>query len=167
MQPEKVSGIDMTLLEKFSGFNWGGAALRCEQSQIAGACPRLARVLRTSVVAHCPMHRRQPSARSHQTDDDPSPFQRRGLLDQRKDGDGRPMTGRNEQRRDTCAKRYEICVGGHLGELIRTAFPDLRVQVQGRDTVLSGVLADQAALYGVLRQVEALGLELIAVRRVP
>ena len=77
------------------------------------------------------------------------------------------MTGRNEQRRDTCAKRYEICVGGHLGELIRTAFPDPRVQVQGRDTVLSGVLADQAVLYGVLGQVEALGLELIAVRRVP
>ena len=51
MQPEKVSGIDMTLLEKFSGFNWGGAALRCEQSQIAGACPRLARVLRAAVRA--------------------------------------------------------------------------------------------------------------------
>jgi hypothetical protein len=77
------------------------------------------------------------------------------------------MTGRNEQRRDSCAKRYEIWVGGHLGELIRTAFPDLHVQVRGRDTVMSGVLADQAALFGVLGQVEALGLELIEVRRAP
>jgi hypothetical protein len=32
---------------------------------------------------------------------------------------------------------------------------------------LSGVLADQAALYGVLAQIEALGLELIEVRRLP
>lgn len=63
--------------------------------------------------------------------------------------------------------RYEICVGGHLGEMIRAAFADLRIQVRGGDTVLSGVMADQAALFGVLRQVEALGLELIEVRRVP
>jgi len=31
--------------------------------------------------------------------------------------------------------------------------------------VLAGALADQAALYGVLAQIEALGLELIDVRR--
>ena len=35
------------------------------------------------------------------------------------------------------------------------------------DTLLTGVLADQAALYGVLAEVEALGLELIEVRRLP
>jgi hypothetical protein len=33
--------------------------------------------------------------------------------------------------------------------------------------VLTGVLADQAALYGVLSEAEALGLELIEVRRLP
>ena len=37
--------------------------------------------------------------------------------------------------------------------------------MQGGDTVLTGALADQAALYGVLAEVEALGLELIEVRR--
>jgi hypothetical protein len=31
--------------------------------------------------------------------------------------------------------------------------------------VLAGALADQAALYGVLAQIEALGLELLEVRR--
>lgn len=62
---------------------------------------------------------------------------------------------------------YEIRVGGHLGATIRSAFPDLHTQVLGHHTVLSGVFADQAALYGVLTQVEALGLELIEVRRVP
>jgi hypothetical protein len=33
--------------------------------------------------------------------------------------------------------------------------------------VLSGVLADQPALHGVLSQIEALGLELLEVRRLP
>ena len=32
--------------------------------------------------------------------------------------------------------------------------------------MLVGVLADQAALYGVLAEIEALGLELIEVRRI-
>ena len=33
--------------------------------------------------------------------------------------------------------------------------------------MLTGVLADRAALFGVLAEVEALGLELIEVRRLP
>ena len=37
-------------------------------------------------------------------------------------------------------------------------------QLTGEDTVLTGVL-DQSALYGVLAQVEALGLDLIELRR--
>lgn len=67
----------------------------------------------------------------------------------------------------TGAQRYQIRVHGHLGETMRSGFPALQAQKQGEDTVLTGVLADQAALYGVLAQAEALGLELIAVRRVP
>jgi hypothetical protein len=61
--------------------------------------------------------------------------------------------------------RYQIRVRGELGRTIRAAFPALRAQAQGQDTVLTGTLADQAALYGVLAQVEALGLELLEVRR--
>jgi hypothetical protein len=61
---------------------------------------------------------------------------------------------------------YEIHVGGRLGEMIRYAFPALRARARGQNTVLSGVF-DQAALYGVLAQLEALGLELIEVRRLP
>ena len=66
--------------------------------------------------------------------------------------------------RDT---RYLIRVRGRLGETIRSAFPALRARTDGGDTVLTGVLADQAALYGVLAEAEALGLELIEVRRQP
>ena len=64
-------------------------------------------------------------------------------------------------------QRYEIRVGGHLGELMRCAFPDLIIMTQAEDTVLSGVVADQAALYGILAQLEAFGLELIEIHRLP
>jgi hypothetical protein len=73
------------------------------------------------------------------------------------------VTYRDRPRR--CGQRYEICVGGRLGGLALSAFPGMQARARGGDTVLSGVLADQAALYGVLAQMEALGLELIEVRR--
>jgi hypothetical protein len=62
---------------------------------------------------------------------------------------------------------YQIHVRGRLGRTLLAAFPALRAQARGEDTVLAGQLADQAALYGVLAQVEALGLELLEVRRLP
>jgi hypothetical protein len=64
-------------------------------------------------------------------------------------------------------RRYEIWVRGHLGETMRSAFPGLRAQPRGEDTVLTGAISDQAELYGVLAEIEALGLELLEVRRVP
>jgi hypothetical protein len=64
-------------------------------------------------------------------------------------------------------RRYEIWVRGHLGETMRSAFPALRAQLHGEDTVLTGALPDQSALYGVLAEIEALGLELLEVRRLP
>jgi uncharacterized membrane protein (DUF2068 family) len=63
--------------------------------------------------------------------------------------------------------RYEIRVRGHLGETMRSAFPALRARVDGQDTVLTGLLADQAAVYGVLAAIEAFGLELLELRRLP
>jgi hypothetical protein len=63
--------------------------------------------------------------------------------------------------------RYEIRVRGRIGEIVRSAFPDLRAESRGEDTVLTGNLRDQAALYGVLGTVEALGLELLELRRLP
>jgi hypothetical protein len=60
---------------------------------------------------------------------------------------------------------YEIRVRGVLGDTLRGAFLDLRAQRHGTETVLTGPLTDQAALYGLLAQIEALGLELLEVRR--
>jgi hypothetical protein len=75
--------------------------------------------------------------------------------------DGRHVTGRD---RGSQPRRYEIRLRGHLGKTVRSAFPALQALTRGEDTVLAGVLADQAALYGVLAECEALGLELLEVR---
>lgn len=68
--------------------------------------------------------------------------------------------------RDAQPQRYEIRVRGRLGETIRGAFPAFHARADGDDTVLTGLLADQAALYGVLAEAEALCLELVEVRRI-
>jgi hypothetical protein len=59
---------------------------------------------------------------------------------------------------------YAIRIRGHLGATVLSAFPGLVPQHYGADTVLTGLL-DQAALYGVLAEVEALGLGLVEVRQ--
>ena len=63
--------------------------------------------------------------------------------------------------------RYRIRVRGRLGETIRSAFPSLQARASGGDTVLTGPLPDRAALHGMLAEIEALGLELLEVRRLP
>jgi hypothetical protein len=72
-----------------------------------------------------------------------------------------------DTQRESRPQRYQIRVRGRLGQTICSAFPVLRARADGGDTVLTGVLADQAALYGLLAEAEALGLELIEVRRLP
>jgi hypothetical protein len=61
--------------------------------------------------------------------------------------------------------RYEIRVRGVLSETLLAAFPGLQGEALDGETLLTGALPDQAALHGVLAQVEALGLELLEVRR--
>jgi hypothetical protein len=63
-------------------------------------------------------------------------------------------------------QRYEIRVQGALSPPLRYAFAPLTTQTEaeGTVTVLSGVLADQAELTGVLHSVDSLGLQLIEVR---
>jgi hypothetical protein len=75
------------------------------------------------------------------------------------------MTGDQRNRRPPA--NYEIRVRGHLGKTMLRAFPALHATTQDGDTLLRGGVADQAALHGVLAQVEALGLELLEVRRLP
>jgi hypothetical protein len=62
--------------------------------------------------------------------------------------------------------QYEIRLRGVLGPRLLSAFPTLSAHAHDGITVLSGPIADQAALHGTLAQVESLGLELLAVRRI-
>jgi hypothetical protein len=61
--------------------------------------------------------------------------------------------------------QFEIRVRGLLGASLRGAFPGLTAREDHGETVLTGWLPDQAALHGVLAQIESLNLELIEVRR--
>lgn len=61
---------------------------------------------------------------------------------------------------------YTIRIKGQLGAAALSAFPALRSRHEGAETVLSGEL-DQAALHGVLAEIEALGLDLLEVRQPP
>ena len=67
----------------------------------------------------------------------------------------------------TTPQSYEFRVRGHLGAVMLQGFRDLDAKTCGADTLLSGPLTDQAALHGVLAQIERLGLELIEVRQLP
>ncbi|MGO8893211.1 MAG: hypothetical protein ACLP8X_04005 [Streptosporangiaceae bacterium] len=77
------------------------------------------------------------------------------------------MTGKQRDRKPPASfeTSYKIRVRGHLGAIMLRAFPGLRAETQGQDTLLRGAVADQAALHGVLAQIETLGLELLEVRR--
>jgi hypothetical protein len=63
--------------------------------------------------------------------------------------------------------RYEITIRGRLGDTLLAAFDGVTATSSADGTVLSGDIADQAALHGVLHRIESLGLELLAVRRIP
>ena len=61
---------------------------------------------------------------------------------------------------------YEIRMRGRLGATALSAFPSMVSELKGGETVLTGLLEDRAALFGVLAQIEALGLDLLEVRRI-
>lgn len=62
---------------------------------------------------------------------------------------------------------YEILVEGHLDEHWSAWLSDLRIthDIYG-NSVLSGAIPDQAALYGILAKIRDLGLALISLNRI-
>jgi hypothetical protein len=65
---------------------------------------------------------------------------------------------------DPAPAPYLIRINGHLGATMLSAFPAMAPHHHGAHTVLTGLL-DRSALYGVLAEIEALGLDLLEIRR--
>ena len=63
------------------------------------------------------------------------------------------------------SEQYEIRVQGELGPSVATSFPGFEAEAQAGETILRGSVCLQAHLHAVLDQTEALGLELIEIRR--
>ena len=61
---------------------------------------------------------------------------------------------------------YTIRIKNRLGATALSAFPSMVSELKGSETVLTGLLQDQSAVFGVVGQIEALGLELIELRRI-
>jgi len=61
---------------------------------------------------------------------------------------------------------YQIRISGHLGSEWGEWFGNLEIENQPNgEATLTGVVADQAALHGLLQQLFALNLTLLAVNR--
>jgi hypothetical protein len=60
---------------------------------------------------------------------------------------------------------YEIRVEGCLPDQWAEWFEGLSISQENGETLLSGALSDQAALYGLLKKVRDLGLPLVSVNR--
>ena len=73
---------------------------------------------------------------------------------------------RNPKRDPSEPMIYQIRVTGHLGAQWADWFEGLTITLQDNgETLLTGLVVDQAALHGVLRKVRDLGLPLLSVIR--
>jgi len=78
------------------------------------------------------------------------------------------MSGRSDYRSNHDQRMiYQIRIKGHLGPQRKDWFDgmDMRLEENG-ETVLTGPVADQSALHGVIKKVRDLGMNLISVNRI-
>jgi hypothetical protein len=62
---------------------------------------------------------------------------------------------------------YVIRIKGRLSDSLLSEFEGMTASVEPGETVLRGLVRDQAELYGLLDRIQSLGLELVEVRRLP
>ena len=61
-------------------------------------------------------------------------------------------------------RTYEVVVAGRVGEAVAESFAPLVVQSTNGETTITGARLDAAMLGGVLRTIERMGLDLVAIR---
>jgi hypothetical protein len=65
------------------------------------------------------------------------------------------------------ADNYEIRIKGRVGDSVLQAFEGMTVTTEPVETILHGPISDQKALHELLAELQALGLELVELRRLP
>ncbi|HEY6425079.1 MAG TPA: hypothetical protein VIY28_17925 [Pseudonocardiaceae bacterium] len=63
--------------------------------------------------------------------------------------------------------RYEFRVDGRMSEADRAAFHDMRITESPPQTVIDGVVVDEAHLQGIIVQLHTLGLTVVSVHPCP
>jgi len=78
------------------------------------------------------------------------------------------MSNKLNPKTDPCQSMvYQIRIKGHLGSQWTDWFGGLAITLEENgDTLLTGPVIDQAALYGLLKKVRDLGMPLLSVNRV-
>lgn len=61
-------------------------------------------------------------------------------------------------------RTYKVVVAGRVGDSVAESFAPLVVQSANGETTISGARLDAAMLGGVLRTIERMGLDLVAIR---
>jgi hypothetical protein len=79
----------------------------------------------------------------------------------------RHPAARDDARVQPAVARYEIRVRGRVSEATLSSLEGMDADVAPAETVIHGPVTDQAGLHGLLDRIQALGLELIEVRRLP
>jgi hypothetical protein len=74
--------------------------------------------------------------------------------------------GGHDRQVDTSPGLYAIRIKGRLGATALSAFPSMASELMGDETVLTGSIEDRSALFGVLAQIEALGLDLLELKQI-
>jgi hypothetical protein len=62
---------------------------------------------------------------------------------------------------------YQIRIRGRVSPALLESFERMESEVEPVETVLHGPVRDQAELHGLIDRIQALGLELVEVRRLP
>jgi hypothetical protein len=62
---------------------------------------------------------------------------------------------------------YEFRVEGRLTDEARTAFGDMRITEVPPETVIDGEVLDESHLHGIIVQLQALGITVVAAHPIP